>query len=55
MIQGTVKFVQYREKLEIEKFEIEKGYSVFLTEISREQGGNFKGMNILFETKRHSR
>ena len=31
------KFVRYREKFEIEKFEIEKGYAVFLGEISRDQ------------------
>ena len=37
MVQGTGKFVQYREKFEIEKFKIEKGYAVFLGEISRDQ------------------
>ena len=29
MVQGTGKFVRYREKFEIEKFEIERGYAVF--------------------------
>ena len=29
MIQGTGKFVRYREKIEIEKFGIEKDYAVF--------------------------
>ena len=37
MVQGTEKFVRYREKFEVEKFEIEKGYAVFLGEISRNQ------------------
>ena len=37
MVQGTEKFVRYREKFEIEKFEIEKGYAVFLGEISRDR------------------
>ena len=36
MVQGTGKHVRYRETFEIEKFEIEKGYSVFL-------GGGFQG------------
>ena len=31
------KFVRYRKKFEIEKFEIEKGYAVFLGEISRDR------------------
>ena len=48
MVQGTGKCVQYREKFEMEKFEIEKGYAVFLRE-------NFKGANILFEIERYSR
>ena len=34
MVQGTGKFVRYREKFEIEKFEIEKGYAVFFWKIS---------------------
>ena len=37
MVQGTGKFVRYREKFEIEKFEIEKSYAVFLGEISRDR------------------
>ena len=37
MVQGTRKFVRYREKFEIEKFEMEKGYAVFLGEISRDR------------------
>ena len=37
MVQGTGKFVRYRENIEIEKFEIEKGYAVFLRNISRDQ------------------
>ena len=37
MVQETGKFVRYREKFEIEKFEIEKGYAVLLGEISRDQ------------------
>ena len=37
MIQETRKFVRYREKFEIEKFEIEKGYAVLLGKISRDQ------------------
>ena len=31
------KIVQYREKFEIGNFEIEKGYPVFLGEISRDR------------------
>ena len=37
MVQGTGKFVQNREKFEVEKFEIEKGYAVFLGEMSRDR------------------
>ena len=37
MVQGTGKFVRYREKFEIEKFQIEEGYAVFLGEISRDR------------------
>ena len=37
MVQGIRKFARYREKFEIEKFEIEKGYAVFLGKISRDQ------------------
>ena len=37
MVQGTGKFVRCREKFEIEKFEIEKGYAVFSGEISRDR------------------
>ena len=45
MVQGTGKFVRYSEKFEIEKPEIEKGYAVFLGEIS----------NDLFEIELYSR
>ena len=31
------KFVRYREKFKIEKFEMEKGYVVFLGKISRDR------------------
>ena len=37
MVQRNGKFVQYREHFEIEKFKIEKGYEVFLGEISRDE------------------
>ena len=37
MAQGTRKFVWYREKFEIKKFEIEKGYAVFLGKISMDR------------------
>ena len=37
MVQGIGKFVRYREKFETEDFEIEKGYAVFLGEISRDR------------------
>ena len=37
MVQRTGKFVRYREKFEMEKFEIEKGYAVFLGDISKDQ------------------
>ena len=37
MVQATTESVRYKEKFEIEKFQIEKGYAVFLGEISREQ------------------
>ena len=37
MVQATTEFVRYKEKFEIEKLQIDKGYAVFLEEISREQ------------------
>ena len=37
MVQGTGKFVQYRKKFDIEKFEIEKGYAVLLGKISSDR------------------
>ena len=37
IVQGTRKFVRSTEKFEIEKFETEKGYSVFLGKIFRDQ------------------
>ena len=37
MVQGTRKFVRCREQFEIEKFEIEEGYALFLGKISRDQ------------------
>ena len=37
MVQGTGKFIRYRGKYEIEKFEIKKDYAVFLGQISRDR------------------